>query len=343
MKKYDVIIVGCGPAGASAAKILKQNNINYCMIEKNIFPREKLCGGGLTNKSVLTLKKLGFIYDEINSRKSSQIQLVAKNLEKKMKLLNDIIMIDRAEFDYNNIKQVVSDNLFEKEKIIGIDNNILSTDKDKYEFKYIIFADGVNGYSRRMIKDKQFGFCVEYKSEKIFDKTVLDFCAIEGGYGWIFPKANHTTIGLGNANTNKEDYISLLCNFAQKYGFEIDKKDIRGYHIPIFSEKVYKQTVVENKYIIVGDAGSLVDRISGEGIYYALYSGMKAAESIVLCLNDEGKNLKDTYFEKTKNICNSLKKRNFLSKLLYSRHGTFFIKLGLSNKYFEKRLNRMLG
>ena len=56
MKKYDVIIVGAGPAGVSAAKVLKDKNINFCIIDKNKFPREKLCGGGLTNKSINLLK-----------------------------------------------------------------------------------------------------------------------------------------------------------------------------------------------------------------------------------------------------------------------------------------------
>lgn len=52
MKKYDVIIIGAGPAGIAAAKTLKKVNINFCIIEKNKFPREKLCGGGLTHKSI---------------------------------------------------------------------------------------------------------------------------------------------------------------------------------------------------------------------------------------------------------------------------------------------------
>ena len=55
MKKYDVIIVGGGPAGAAAGMILKQNNISFCIIDKNKFPREKLCGGGLTHKSMIVL------------------------------------------------------------------------------------------------------------------------------------------------------------------------------------------------------------------------------------------------------------------------------------------------
>lgn len=342
MKKYDVIIVGCGPAGVAAANILKQNNINFCIIEKNEFPREKLCGGGLTHKSTSLLNELGFNLDKIDYKISKEVEFVAKNLKTNMVLTNEIIMIDRLEFDYNNLKQVINDNIFEKENIISMENNILVTNKDKYEFNYIIFADGVNGFSRRLIENRKFGFCVEYNSEIQTDKTILDFCAIESGYGWVFPKVKHTTIGLGKFNDKKVDYQNLLYNFANKHNFKIDKSKIRGYHIPVFSKKIYKKSVINDKYILVGDSASLVDQVSGEGIYYALVSGKAAAESVITSLIGN-QNLKSTYLKKTRTIYRELCKRNFLSKLLYSKYGTFFIKLGLSNKLFIKYLNKMFG
>ena len=340
MKKFDVIIVGGGPAGAGAAKILKDNNINFCIIDKNKFPREKLCGGGLTNKSTTLLNHLGFDYDK--SKDTKEVELVAKKIDRNIPFVNKIVMVDRIDFDYNNLKQVTDNNLFQSENIVSIDNNILKTDKDEYEFKYIIFADGVNGYSRKLINNREFGFCVEYNSKKLTDKTVIDFCAIKNGYGWIFPKSKHTTIGLGNFMVNKDDYKELLINFAKKYDFDIDKSKIRGYFIPVFSKKIYKKSVIDDKYILVWDAASLVDATSGEGIYYALASGVVAAESIICALNNN-QSLKKIYFKKSKYICKSLSKRRFLSKLLYSRCGLFFIKLGLSNKFFIKYINKVFG
>ena len=93
---------------------------------------------------------------------------------------------------------------------------------------------------------------------------------------------------------------------------------------------------------MVGDSASLVDQVSGEGIYYALASGKIAAESIVYCLNNNDM-IKKLYFKNTKNIYKDLKKRKFFSKLLYSKYGSFFIKIGLSNKIFIKILNKMFG
>lgn len=342
MKKYDVIIIGAGPAGVSCAKVLKDNNISFCIIEKNKFPREKLCGGGLTNKSVNILKKLGLKIDKIKSLGKRNMKMVYKSISKDFLLDNDIVMIDRIEFDYNNLKQVVYNNYFEEEKLINIDNNILFTDKDKYEFKYIVFADGVNGYSRKFITNRKYGFCVEYDAKIDYSEIVLDFNIINGGYGWIFPKLNHTVIGLGNFTKKRENYKELLINFAKKYNIEIDESKIRGYHIPVFSKRIYKKSVINDKYILIGDAASLVDSVSGEGIYYALLSGMISAYSIINCLNNNT-SLSTEYFKNSKSLLNSLIKRNIVRKLLYSFIGSILVKITLKNKKLTNVIKRVFG
>ena len=342
MKVFDVIIVGGGPAGIAAAQIFNKNKINYCLIDKCKFPREKLCGGGLTSKSIKILNNLEIKINNIKSKKVKDGLLVTKNANKEVTLDDGIIMIDRKEFDNVNIKEIVKDNLFAEENIKNIDNNILTTDKDSYEFKYIIFADGINGYSRKLINNRKFGFCVEYESKELTEKTVLDFNAIKYGYGWIFPKKDHTTIGLGNFIDKKCDYVKLLEDFGKKYNFTINKKDIKGYHIPTFSQYVYNNSIINNQYILVGDAASLVNPISGEGIYYALVSGKNAALSIVECLKNNG-DLKEIYFKKNEGIYNSLKKMSVLSKHLYSYKKNILIKLGMNNKKIMEKIKRVFG
>ena len=291
---------------------------------------------------MIVLKKLGFSLDKIRNNDIDTLNLVARDTNRIMKLVNPIKMIDRVEFDYNNLKQVTSDNLFLEEKITSINDNILITDKNKYQFKYIIFADGAYGYSRKLISNRKLGFAVEYYAKEVPNNIVLDFSIIEAGYGWIFPKVDHTVIGLGNCNGKKEDYVALLDSFGKKYNIKIDKDKVRGFHIPVFSREVYKKSVIDDKYILVGDTASLVDPVSGEGIYYALSSGMEAANSIIDCLNSN-KNLKKVYFKRTRKIYRNLCYRSFLSKLLYSKYKFFFIRLGLSNKIFIKTLNKLFG
>ena len=334
MKKFDVIIVGAGPAGIGAAKTLEKANVNFCIIEKNKFPRFKLCGGGLTIKSQRVLKRL-HINVTAETYKCNKVLIKAKNVNHELTLDNDILMLDRVQFDHDNLKQLSTKNIFEEEIIVDIKGNILTTKTDSYEFRYIIFADGVNGYSKKLIDNRNITFFVEYDSPKLFDHVVLNFSSSKEGWGWIFPKTGCTTIGLGDLSNNKSDCVSALVKFANENGFEIDKTKIRGCHIPIYEKRIYRKSGIDNKFILVGDAASLVDPVSGEGIYYALTSGIHAAESIVEVL-ESNENLAEIYFHKNATLIRSLDKRKDLSKLLYSRFGPKFIKLGLTPRFIDK-------
>ena len=112
MKNYDVIIIGAGPAGIASAKVLEDNNINFCIIEKNKFPREKLCGGGLTHKSIKLLKKLNLSLDGLDYIKIKEVSLFAKNFESKVPLTHEMYMTERKMFDYNIFKQIKKSKIY---------------------------------------------------------------------------------------------------------------------------------------------------------------------------------------------------------------------------------------
>lgn len=343
MRKHDVIIVGCGPAGIAAAKVLKQNNIDFCIIEKKKFPRGKLCAGGLTHKSLELLRELKISLDGTDCLFVKKSRVVAENLNADLILNHEIGLVERTKFDFNNVKQLANDYLFEEETILRVEDHLLVTDKEQYEFRYLIFADGVNGYSRDLIKNRKFGFCVEYKAEGLTDTIVFDFDVVKSGYAWIFPKKDHTNIGLGIFQDHyRYDYLGALSEMAGKYGFDFDRAKAAGYQIPLFSKSIYRKSVIDEKYILVGDAASLVDRNTGEGIYYALLSGKAAAESIVTCMKNKG-SLKSIYFQKTKTMCKVLSKRNMWSSILYSKLGPSLMKTVLGHERLTERLNRAFG
>ena len=60
MEKYEIAVVGAGPSGSTAAYFLAQKNFDTVLLEKNVFPRDKPCGGGLTTKTIDFLKNLDF-------------------------------------------------------------------------------------------------------------------------------------------------------------------------------------------------------------------------------------------------------------------------------------------
>ena len=238
MKKYDVIIVGGGPAGIGAAKILEVSTFTFCLIDKNKFPRPKLCGGGLTGKCQNILKKLKLSIDNISKYDCNNVKIISKDITKEVELIKKIIMVDRNEFDYNNVKQLKCE-IFQGENVISIEDNILITDKDKYEFKYIIFADGINGYSRKLVENREFGFCLEYDVNQLSSETIFDFSVTKGGYGWVFPKKTALQLDL-LILTRKKLIIYLY------YMISLKKTDLKSIKLKL---KVIISRFFQKKYM----------------------------------------------------------------------------------------------
>ena len=342
MEKFDVIVVGCGPAGVAACKVLKDSGISFCAIDRSSFPREKLCGGGLTHRSVRMLNKLGLSLSGIQTRSCRDAVVYARGVKKDVTLENPVVMVERVDFDSSNFSQVIDADHFRCESVTGVDGNILATDKGNYEFRYLIFADGVNGFSRKYNPGRDRFFCVEFNSDRISEKLVVDFSAVEGGYGWLFPKASHTNIGLGGRKGKTREYKKKLCDFALKHGFEIDESKIRGYHIPLFSKKIYRKSVIDGKIVLTGDAAGLTDACSGEGIYYALASGYYAGKAVAKAIK-EGTDVESTYLGYTRRLCKSLSKRLLVNRMLYSGSQRFYIRLALGNRYLLRYVMRVFS
>lgn len=338
VKEFDVVIVGCGPAGIAAAKtLIKSNsNISFCMIDKEDFPRKKLCAGGLTYKSVKILEELNIDFDNTIKGKFDVLDIYLDGKKRSIKLDKPVVMVDRTEFDNNNLNEIKKDstNIFLKEKIISIDDNVVNTDKCKYKFKYLIFADGVNGYSRRFSGLEKVGYCVEINVQNKENYNMLaSFDAINYGYGWIFPKGDEVTIGLGKFANVKDDYKKKLEDFCEYYNIDIKKQKIYGFPVPT-GTYIRKPTI--NNIMIVGDAAGLVNPITGEGIRYALASGRNAALAIIENLCSNKTNLGKIYNKKMRKIYRDLKHKKFVSLILYSPLKAFIIKVGFSNPLFKR-------
>jgi len=314
--EYDVAIVGGGPSGSTAAMNLSKKGYKVILFEKEKFPREKPCGGGLT-KSVLDefsyLKELSLI--EIYSYSGA---LHSPSLETKIEVKKDhplVGMVSRKEFDYKLAKLAEENGAVLKENSEIIDFKILNDKVEIYlkngkkvHSKILIGADGV--WSRiakksRLRQEKiDYGLCIVEEftvEEKTMDKyfTKKRICHIHSqlkninGYAWVFPKKKQLNIGLGEflfkdkakPKTNMKklfvDYIKLL----QKYKIIPDSiivKNPKGGALPIRPlEKTYS-----DRLVLIGDAAGFASASSGEGFYYAMRSAKLASIVINKALKD---------------------------------------------------------
>jgi flavin-dependent dehydrogenase len=110
----------------------------------------------------------------------------------------------------------------------------------------------------------------------------FDFGQVPYGYGWVFPKGKWLSIGVGGIfkgkKINPRQQFNNLIKGLQ-FVTEENVKEVFGHPLPSFYSE--EQIVSRGRVLLVGDAAHLIDPLTGEGIYYALRSGMLAAEAIL--------------------------------------------------------------
>jgi geranylgeranyl reductase family protein len=283
---YDVIIVGSGPAGSTAAFHCAKAGLKTLVIEKDKLGRNKPCGGGvglwtqdfsefegIIKRKVPCVNYL-YNYDSIASNK------------------RNFVLFDRREFDMFLAKKAkkAGANIKENEKFLSMqlqkDRITVKTDKHTYESKLLIGADGVYSdvakaaglmhkrtlYASLVIEDA-------YPNDKIKEffkgepSLNIYFFSKFLGYYWVFPKDNTLNVGNGLFCSDSLDLKQGLVDFMKHLNIPFSEDRIRGMMIPVeLLKKIYSE-----RLILVGDAAGFVGANSCGGIELAMMSGEKAA------------------------------------------------------------------
>ena len=298
------LVVGGGPSGSIAAKKLAEYGFDVKLFEKEKIPREKICAGYVSQRAISLLEKNDIDCTEtISEIEGFKVKYKDEKLELEFNHLTGNVY--RDEFDDLLCRKASESGaeLIDSNKLYEIksdeDGYHVISDKSKDIFDVIIGADGVNSNIRKILNipyDKDnIGVCIQseirqHESEmKKYGKNVYDMCFIKNGYGWIFPKKNRNTINVGlwiSREKARKEKINLYREF-QKYLNANKIKSLeepKGYILP------YKGTVAtfgRGKMLLVGDAGGFVG-LGGEGIPYAIESGLLSAEAVKTFYDDGG-------------------------------------------------------
>ncbi|WP_157209482.1 NAD(P)/FAD-dependent oxidoreductase [Methanosarcina barkeri] len=290
MKKYDVVIIGAGPAGSYAAYMLAKSKINVLVIDKYSFPRYKPCAGGLTAKAFNSFdfpisKEVKYSTNSIVTSYKNQI---FHNISGNKTLVK---MIERKEFDDFLIKKAVDSGatFLDGMKVTEItwENAEFSikTDSEFFRCNYLIGADGTNGIVNRtfnIVERDLYGFAVEINCPVSRDNIgkfnmTFDFGTVPNGYLWIFPKDEYVCVGAYTTNRKMKNIQKYLLDYIEKLGLVPESEKLKGHIIPYYGIN-YKQP--DFPCVLVGDAAGFGEYWTGEGIYYAVKSGTIAAEVI---------------------------------------------------------------
>jgi geranylgeranyl reductase family protein len=305
--RYDVVVVGAGPAGSTAAKVLSEKGVKVLLLDKSKFPRDKPCGGGLPYR---VLNRFNYVKnkDLIESYSYGGVSYSPSLKYKGTYKKNDPIaaMVLREKFD-SGLAQLAIDSGADFIDGKTVKDVKISKDKTEVDSKIVVGADGVWSIVAKKTglspPKKYLGICIlneydlgedtinSYFGEEKMCHIHLNFQGIIG-YGWVFPKKQHLNIGIGKISPDthisktKIDLLTIYKNYIKTLkktkiipkNLEIGKCKGGTLHIgPL--EKTYADRV-----ILCGDASGFLNPLTGEGIYYAMSSGEIAAGVITKAL-----------------------------------------------------------
>jgi menaquinone-9 beta-reductase len=331
MLKTDVCIVGAGPGGVATALKLSYLGIPCILIDKSVFPRDKICGDAISGKVSTLLNRLDPEIMVRFNQKDRQtdvwgVRFVAPNRKivdipfKPGYIRNEKAapgyVSKRIEFDAFLIEEIKRrDNIqfFDQTTIAEFERNeegyLLSTADHAFQVscRLLIDASGAHSPFSRKHAGLEMDHAHHAGAVRAYYRNVKDF-AVDNfielhflkettpGYFWVFPLPNgEANVGLGmrsdivkdrKVNLRKEMLRIIAENpsIAPRFADAELIGEIQGYGLPLGSKT---RQLSGDHYMLVGDAGHLIDPLTGEGIGNAFYSGIIAAEQAELCLSKE--------------------------------------------------------
>ncbi len=302
--RFDAIVIGAGPAGSTTAYLLSSNGFRVLIVDKNVFPRSKLCGGLLTWKTVDLLER---IFDTSVDRLKRENVITYQSSAYEVNCLTGASIKGRLEYPFHFVERHTYDFFWLKkaqaagaefrseEKVIALDipgKRVKTNSGSVYHGKFIIGADGI--FSKiRLALGKMGHVKNRWKSGialalevsiprdtalEFANEPVVYFGHIPWGYAWCFPKEYTWVIGMCGLVTKAGKHLRAAFNHLLE-SLGISKDEIKPPKACALPYGNYLTPPGYGNILLVGDACGLADPLLGEGIYYAHKSAQLAARA----------------------------------------------------------------
>ena len=286
--EFDVLVVGAGPSGSSAAKAAAEAGAKVALVDRATFPRYKTCGGGLIGQSLSSIPHEPPVREDIHRATFTLRGEHQIDHESELPVIKTVM---RDEFDSWLMKQAVSAGAqFEP----GCDIRQIDETPDYvdvrgegrwYRTKWLIGADGTSSRVARYLgvdlRTIDLGLEVEVSTPRSLRETWaqkihLDWGPIPGSYGWVFPKDDVLTVGVIASKGMGEETRAYLRAFLERNGLERAEVIRDSGHLTRCRSRT--SPLARNRVAVVGDAAGLLEPWTREGISFAVRSGRAAGE-----------------------------------------------------------------
>lgn len=308
-KKHDVIVVGAGPGGSSAAIGLAQRGVrDVLVLDRDDFPRDKICGSGLSPNALTLADELG-IGDELRARAYPLLSVkVVTPGGRSMVLAGNAaaVILLRKDFDDMLLRRArelgarfeggvkVTSLLREGGRVVGV----RTASGDEHRARYVLCADGahsifsVDPRPKRTISTLMGWWegvdVVHGQAEMIFDECVSPL------YGWLFPEsATRVNIGIcidgqeKDGSKTKRNVRDVFATFLDRHYRDrlANARQIGGFKGHPISFTTWVSHCTAPGAIYLGEAARVTHNATGEGISHGMQSGLYAAEALASVLS----------------------------------------------------------
>jgi geranylgeranyl reductase family protein len=316
--RYDAIVVGGGPGGAATAYHLARGGASVLLLERSAYPREKVCGDGLTPRAVAALDAMGLrdTYRDWSRSAGLKIHGGGVTVELPWPELSGFpsygLARPRTDFDQLLARHAekAGATLWDRTEAVGplVEHGLVrgvvvrrdGEDPVDLRAELVVAADGASSRIAQALglhrdQRRPIGVAVRQyvTSERDRDPWIDSYLELWRGdellpgYGWVFPMADGTlNVGLGLLNTSAHfrnvNYRRLLAEWlptvGREWGFGAADAVSRPRSAPL-PMAANRHPPVHRGVLFVGDAAGLINPFNGEGIDYAMESGQLAAET----------------------------------------------------------------
>ncbi len=290
MKPFDCVVIGAGPAGATAAYHLARLGRSVAVLERQKLPRYKPCGGGVSPEV-----QSWFDFD-LEPAVSWRATRMRATWRMKDAVEGDIPnasvwMVRREVFDHFLVEKAagIGATVFDGLEATGLSPTEggwrIETGREPLDARCVIAADGSKGQASKWLgfterKRRLAGaFEAEANLVKGQDGVIhLEFGMIRGGYLWNFPKSDAHSIGIGAFKGDApKNMKALLGDYCGGFGIDLASAAQHGHPVAVWNGA---QRLHGRSCLLAGEAACLVDPFTAEGIRAAILSGKLAAEAI---------------------------------------------------------------
>lgn len=301
--ELDVAVVGAGPAGAVAALELAAGDggLRVGLLEKALPPRYKTCGGGVLRRAAARLALPLWTAIERECR-TAELHHHGPRLQfgcRRSEPIVNMVMRDRFDYLLTAAAESAGAELFAEAEVQEVMQTaghvILGTSGGRFRARFVIAADGVNSAIARLTGRARLREVVAALEcevtpqpavmERFTDAARFDFGLVPAGYGWVFPKADHLSVGVLTTRRGGASLPESYRQYCEAVGIGMPVREERhGYMIPCRPRPGLFDLP---RVLFAGDAAGLADPVLAEGITSAIVSGQLAARAVLEAGLDE--------------------------------------------------------